>query len=273
VARCGGCFAALFVPPPADASPFVVACVKETGLKLKHLYWPTHARLLEFVAGAATALALARRELRVKQQRSAASQDGDNNAAKRAQGSLFGELRFSLLFALLAMQFTCLVPLLGNYPDHASSLVRRVSLALNRPVFALLFCCTLYELLRPDLALRSARLVARVLSWRALYPLSVLSFGVYLCHMLVCGWLLIPPGAALNLTFEQLQARPWLTLAYGCVVYAVANVWAAVLHLFVERPAIALGSRLLRGPAAASAPPAAASAAAPAAVQNKDKTQ
>lgn len=256
------------MPPPADASPFVVACVKETGLKLKHLYWPTHARLLEFVAGAATALALARRELRVKQQRAAASQEGDNGA-KLAQGSLFGELRFSLLFALLAMQFTCLVPLLGNYPDHASSLVRRVSLALNRPVFALLFCCTLYELLRPDLALRSARLVARVLSWRALYPLSQLSFGVYLCHMLVCGWLLIPPGAAaLNLTFEQLQARPWLTLAYGCVVYAVANLCAAVLHLFVERPAIALGSRLLRGPAAASAATPAAGGA-----PGKDKAQ
>lgn len=93
-----------------------------------------------------------------------------------------------------------------------------------------------------------AALMDRLLASRVAAYLGARSYSVYLVHMpmmMLVGWLVTR-----HLTLEEIPAR--ILLALGTVLATLAA--SDVLYRLVERPMIALGARLVRPRAAATAP-------------------
>ncbi|MEY2758305.1 MAG: hypothetical protein RIR33_2083 [Pseudomonadota bacterium] len=118
-----------------------------------------------------------------------------------------------------------------------------------------LWCAALIYLARSE-AWRSpdgqahpvAAVMDRLLASRAAAYLGARSYSVYLVHMpmmMLVGWLMTR-----HLTLEETPAR--MLLALGTVLATLAA--SDILHRLVERPMIALGARLVRPRAAATAP-------------------
>ncbi|HEY9066780.1 MAG TPA: acyltransferase [Burkholderiaceae bacterium] len=101
-----------------------------------------------------------------------------------------------------------------------------------------------------------ARLAARALGSRIGHVLGELSYGLYLVHLLivipVCGWL------AANQSTWGSGARVAAALA---VAVPVSYLLAAIGHVAVEKPGIALGRRLARGRRQPAVPEAAPTSA------------
>ncbi len=93
--------------------------------------------------------------------------------------------------------------------------------------------------------------VKRALSAPLFRTIATLGYGVYLLHVPICLQVVLPLIKVLALRF-QLSALTIWTLSLA-LLFALSLAAAYVLHLLVEKPALALRDRLV--PAASRAPP------------------